>query len=63
MQMLPDGAVAPTDVPDADEILRVLRLRMEVLRPSVAEVARLEQADAALDSALASLDGKRSRRK
>jgi hypothetical protein len=41
--------------PDANEILRAVRLRMETLRPLVDECARLEQADAALDAALAKL--------
>jgi hypothetical protein len=49
--------------PDANEILRAVRLRMETLRPLVAECSALEQADAALDAALAKLDGKRDGRR
>lgn len=55
MQMIPDGAASSTDVPDAEEILRVIRLRMEVLRPLVAECAALERADTAITDALAKL--------
>ena len=38
--------------PDAEEIQRAMVLRMEQLRPLVAEHARLEQAMAALQKAL-----------
>lgn len=42
--------------PDADEILKVIRLRLQILRPLVTEYERLEQADKSLDKALAKLE-------
>lgn len=45
----------PEYAPDEEEILRVIRLRLSILRPLVVEYERLSRADASLDKALAKL--------
>jgi hypothetical protein len=54
--MNPKGAPmtdeSPEWTPDTDEILRVIRLRLQILRPLVEECRRLEDAERALERAI-----------